>query len=251
MKKRMMAILVASSIMVIPLLQAAETVTKTFQDKPALTRGESEKLRKTKFLLYLGLLGVGTGVLGMSKPVSRLMYPRGRGPYEKGMLTMPEIMEWIFKSTIATAPIFVSGGYVFAKYLPAIGFSSWYSVSYSIAKVCLYYNINANQYRKILTAAELRKPEGLLNAINELYPKRFGAEWKAHMKKLFDTYRTQANQLISKNSFSPVLTDDERDFVRMVELGAGMANLYYGTKPSPKNTVDSAMKLYKELGLLS
>ncbi len=54
-----------------------------------------------------------------------------------------------------------------------------------------------------------------------------------------------------RGSFDEKLTDDERSFVRMVELGAAMANLYYGTKPNRKNAVDSAMKLYKELGILT
>ena len=99
--------------------------------------------------------------------------------------------------------------------------------------------------------AESRKQGAMMQAIDKIYPKRFGADWRNRIDALFKKYGSQANQLISKNSFSPVLTDDERDFVRMVELGAGMANLDYGTKPSPKNTVDSAMKLYKELGLLS
>ena len=53
MKKRMMAILVASSIMVIPLLQAAETVTRTFQDKLALTKRDRIKMLVLKKQPYL------------------------------------------------------------------------------------------------------------------------------------------------------------------------------------------------------
>ena len=123
-----------------------------------------------------------------------------------------------------------------------------HGVSYRVESISQYYNINVSQYRRILIAASLHNPDALIQATDELFPLRFGADWNKRIERLFKKYRKRAEILLKPTTVTR--KKDIRDFVRMVELGAAMANLYYGTKPDPKNTVDSAIQLYKELGLL-
>lgn len=128
-------------------------------------------------------------------------------------------------------------------------------VSVPVEKVSQYYNINIPQYGYILSFAEqrgvkVRDPRLLDLVVNVVYEKRFGLGWRNRMKTLFDTYSEKASSLVRRGSFSEDIGAEERHFVRMVELGAAMASLYYGTQPNRKNAVDSAIKLYKELGYL-
>jgi len=256
MKIKLIMILVACSMVATLLAQAMASTTPTMafplmKDKPALTKEQRVRWRIATPGVYLAIVGLGTGVLGMSERVSALIYAAASNPHIKKFLSKREIAEWVLRATLVSAPVSVPAGYTLQKFLKKHAVARWYNVSHVIAKVCLYYNINANQYRTILTAAESRNADQLNQAINTLYPKRFGSEWRSRMKMLFSQYQADAERLIQQGSFDEKLNDDERDFVRMVELGAAMANLYYGTSPNKKNAVDVAVKLYKELGILS
>jgi len=273
MKKKLIMMLVACSMMATPLAQAMAstrpTMASPMKDKPALNKLQNRAfhLIKATLLAETAALGVWGGAflwdLGFFKyrfgPTSKrsLASLTGMpeedanrtgltGTIEFGEMALADPRQYLAKAGI----IGMLAWYPLQRFVTTKTFAYSYSVSYSIAKVCLYYNINANQYRTILTAAASRNADQLNQAINTLYPKRFGSEWRSRMKMLFSTYKDQALALVKRGSFDEKLSDDERDFVRMVELGAAMANLYYGISPNKKNAVDVAVKLYKELGIL-
>jgi hypothetical protein len=52
-----------------------------------------------------------------------------------------------------------------------------------------------------------------------------------------------------KSSFE--LSGNSKDIVRMIELGAAMADLFYGTKPNSEKAFETAKDFYKEFGLLA
>ncbi len=291
MKKIIMVILVASSIVLIPSIQAVEPATQTFQDKPALT--PSERIVADFLPSYVaGMVGLSGGLASMYL-INKWIEQRARSRMPFRGCTRTEILHgniqlqidrtkylnldidpdptawrraWrpnprtgpstrdIMKALMWGVPGLVVGevvGYKISDMLAVYKLSRNHGVSYRVEKISQYYNINVGQYRTILTAAEQRKADGLIKAIDELYPKRFGSDWRNRMQTLFAKYEAQAPALVKRGSFDKKLNDDERDFVRMIELGAAMANLYYKTQPSRKNVVDSAMKLYKELGYLT
>ena len=272
MKKQFLAVLVALSIGLTPSIQAMEAPAQTFQDKPALTQQQKKAYPVLKALLFAEVAAVGVlgSVLLYQFPLGfkyrqtgdfAKLYLTPRSSVSEGMSNVAEEGAVIMKVVEPRDPrVFMIGGsllnllalHKLPQFILTYIFASWNKIrSYRIAKVCLDYNINVGQYRSILIAAEQRKADGLIKAIDTLYPKRFGADWRNRMQTLFVKYEADASSLVKRGSFDKKLNDDERDFVRMIELGAAMANLYYKTQPSRKNAVDSAIKLYKELGILA
>jgi len=275
MKKKLIMILVACSMVATPLAQAMASTTpimaSPMKDKPALNKLQNRAfhLIKANLLVASASLGVLGGIflwnLGFFKyrtgptrtePITQFFgmtdEVANRGGFTNSIESGGEVLANFPLYLAKVGIIGILARYPLQKIVLTKTFAYWYSVSYSIAKVCLYYNINANQYRKILKAAASRNKDAMMQAIQEIYPKRFGSDWRNRMKTIFSTYKEQALTLVKRGSFDEKLSDDERDFVRMIELGAAMANLYYGTQPRvfKKWAIDSALKLYKELGIL-
>ncbi len=123
-----------------------------------------------------------------------------------------------------------------------------HGVSYRVESISQYYNINVPQYKKLLLAAQSKNMNNLLPAIETVYTQRFGSDWKDRLPMLIKKYSRNAQDLFKRGSFN--LNGAQKEFARMVELGAAMANLFYSTNPNSKKAYDSAVKLYKELGLL-
>jgi len=139
-------------------------------------------------------------------------------------------------------------GYQGVRPLPIFALAKKHGVSYRIEVISQYYDINVGQYYSILVAAKKQDSEKLLKAINVIYTKRFGEDWQEQLKKSFKKYRRRARSFVKESSFEH--GEAVKDFVRMVELGAAMANLYFGTNPNKAHTVNSAIEMYQELGLL-
>jgi hypothetical protein len=139
-------------------------------------------------------------------------------------------------------------GYQGVKPLTIFALAKMHGVSYRTEVISQYYDINVGQYYSILVAAANQKPEKLLQAINTVYIERFGEDWQEQLKKLFKKYRRRARILVKESSFEH--GGDVKDFVRMIELGAAMANLYFETNPNKAHTANSAIEMYQELGLL-
>ncbi len=147
----------------------------------------------------------------------------------------------------------LSGAYVVwkgSKKFSTFAIATFHRVSCRAERISQYYNINVSQYRPIFVsvASEQGNAYALKKAVCEVFPKRFGENWQERLVSLFETYGDKARRVLNYSFFRK--NDDMREFIRMIELGAAMANLHYGTNPDPKNTVNSAISLYKELDLI-
>jgi len=239
MKKMLnLAVFAAISILSIPVLQAVQEQPKAFEDKPALTGIEKAALRGAQSMGILGggIVGAFAGQQAAAKWLSRDDEPIAIG-------------------TIAGISTGGYTGFTAAQSAAIYFLAKLHGVSYRMELISQYYNINLSQYGRLLTAASQKKTDELIKAIDEAYSLRFGTDWKKRLNQLLKQHGGQASFYVeypglSRMGMSAKEKSDVRDFVRMLELGAAMANLYYGTKPNPKNTVDSAIKLYKELELL-
>lgn len=247
MKKFSIVVLAACSILSIPALQAAQEQPQAFEDKPALTRAERAALAGARVTGAAGA-GVAGGLIGVKG--GREILRRSMTEEEKSSPLYEEELERSAAVAHGLAGVGVGGyaGYKGAGSAVIYALAKLHGVSYRVELVSQYYNINVSQYRQILTMASLQNPDALIEAIDEVYPTRFGSDWNKRLEQLFKRYGNRAETLVKHGTFTR--KKNVRDFVRMIELGAAMANLYYGTKPNPKNTVDSATKFYKELGLL-
>ncbi len=216
---------------------------QTFEDKPALSRAERAAL--------MGAKGIGLGVGGLGGGLSALLAAGVAMDKMKKDKDSPKYgvtaLAGFFGSGPATAATGYAG-YKGAEWAAVRALAKLHGVSSRIEAVSQFYNINAPLYRALLGAAELKDLEQILSAINELYAQRFGGNWQERLQKLFKKYRRKGKRLVEKGSFS--LEGDERDFVRMVELGAAMENLYADTQPKKKATIGFAKELYEDLGLL-
>ena len=206
-----------------------------FEDKPALSRAEQG------FLFAAKPIGIGAGVLtGAVAGGVAAENIAPKDPYMLGALMVAGPL----------VPVGAGlGGYVGAKYTRAMALwllARWHGVSKRVEEVSQYYNINTGQYRPILIAAEV-KDSNLLQEIDSLFVLRFGENWKELLNELFKKYKREAT-VLKKGSFK--LDGSKKTFVRMVELGAAMADLYFKTDPKLGNEFRSAKRMYKKLGLL-
>ncbi len=270
MKKHIIVVLAACSILSISALQAAEEQQpQAFEDQPALTKTERAALKSAKVTGAVGGAWLGYRGVGAVSKKSGLFTPEKAAHFSKGLkavnlmpfkerldailnlfYTTPEGRSFMSSGVLGWAGI-GAGGYAGHKGLGSAAIyalAKLHGVSYRIEAISQYYNINLSQYVQILTVASLGNPDALIQAIGEVFPLRFGSDWNKRLERLFQKYSKRAESLIKPTTV--IRKKDERDFIRMIELGAAMANLYYGTNPDPKNTVDSATQLYKELGLL-
>ncbi len=254
MKKRSTEVFAA--ILLISTFSLTEAESSTFEDKPALTQLEWVALRAAQAagVAVGGYGGIMAGMYVGEKAAhilrNPLVDPTPFSPKKAKMQagrTLPGITIGWVGGLGAGAYLGYKGG----KSIAIRVLAKLHSVSYRIEKISKYYNINVPQYEQILIAAESRDIIYLKQAIKEVYSQRFGENWKDLLEKLFKKYGRRAEGLLKRySSLTYVKYDEKKDFLRMVELGAAMANLYYGTDPDPKKTVYLAKDLYKELGLL-
>ncbi|EKD48566.1 MAG: hypothetical protein ACD_64C00252G0001 [uncultured bacterium] len=220
------------------------STVSAFEDKQSLSRAERAFLITLKGVGTVGAWAgaskvgaeVGLSLLGEIDRIDRLSW-KAKDNLKLGSLSLLQAG--------AGGAYF---GYKGGKSLAILALAKFHGVSYRVEAISQYYNINAGQYKSILTAAATQDPEALLQAINGLYEQRFGENWKERLEKLFKKYRKRARILAKESSFNK--KGNLKDFLRMVELGAAMANLYFKTNPNPEYTINSAIELYQELGLL-
>lgn len=261
MKKHLIAVLAACSILSIHALQAAEEQPQAFEDQPALTRAERAALLGAKAVGVVPGALVGRKVGGVAGALAGGV---GGGAAGAGLGGIAEGAEGaaaggligvgLGGGTGAIAGSLVGiglggvAGYRGAGSAAIYALAKLHGVSYRVEAISQYYNINIPQYWQILAVASLQNPDELIQAIDDVFPLRFGSDWNKRLEQLFKKYGKRAESLLKHSTLTR--KKDERDFIRMIELGAAMANLYYGTKPNPKNTFASAKQLYEELGLL-
>jgi len=242
MKKCLMAIISISIV----------TSSVAFVDKPALSGAERAGSAAARAIGTAGgaVFGArrgykwGAGRVAASRPVAASR----RGP----AVGSPTLAAQAAFAGLRTGALGVGAGavvgYQGVKPLTIFALAKIHGVSYRTEVISQYYDINVGQYYSILVAAKKQDSEKLLKAINVIYTKRFGEDWQEQLKKSFKKYRRRARSFVKESSFEH--GGDVKDFVRMVELGAAMANLYFETNPNKAHTVTSAIEMYQELGLL-
>ncbi len=204
-----------------------------FEDKPALTLSEKKALLTAKVVAACGGLAAGFGAVNW--------FARS--------LFVPNL--WWNMGGVLLGSVGAYYGHKVVRHESVHAFAMYHGVGYFIERTSQYYNINIGQYGPLFLNA-IAGPDNavaLKQAIDVLYVQRFGAEWQIRMVTLFETYSERAESLLKYPAFS-AQNDDIKDFIRMIQLGAAMANLYYRTNPDPRNTISSATTLYKELDLL-
>lgn len=237
------------------------SMISAFEDKPALGRAERAALMTAKGIGAAtgGIAGsfaggeVGEGAVSRiaPRPDGSTLYPKGVRYDDKAALLKCEVADMFISGPAIYAGLAggTVGGYKGGKSLAILALAKLHGVPYRVEALSQHYNINVSQYKPILVAAASQSPESLTQAINEVYTQRFGEDWQATMQKLFKKYRRRGRVLVKDSSF--IRKGNLRDFVRMVELGAAMANLYFKTNPNKEYTINSAIELYQELGLLN
>lgn len=218
------------------------STVSAFEDKQSLSRAERA------FLITLKGVGTVGAWAGASKVSGIVGDEIVRGARRLSRLAEDVLLLGVIASFQAAGAGGAYFGYKGGNSLAILALAKFHGVNYRVEAISQYYNINAGQYKSILTAAATQDPEALLQAINGLYEQRFGENWKERLEKLFKKYRKRARILAKESSFNK--KGNLKDFLRMVELGAAMANLYFKTNPNPEYTINSAIELYQELGLL-
>ena len=222
------------------------STVSAFEDKQSLSRAERA------FLITLKGVGTVGAWAGASKVGAEVGTSLGKEIDRSARLSNDAKNVLVCVGTLAPFQAAGAGGaylgYKGGNSLAILALAKFHGVNYRVEAISQYYNINAGQYKSILTAAATQDPEALLQAINGLYEQRFGENWKERLEKLFKKYRKRARILAKESSFNK--KGNLKDFLRMVELGAAMANLYFKTNPNPEYTINSAIELYQELGLL-
>lgn len=212
-----------------------------FEDKPALTTAERAvlaggKVAGTAVGLFTATAAGATAASELSR--SSIQSPLSRGNTEAALSG----------AIVGTGALGGYAGNKAGEYLGIKALAKYHSVSAKVEATSIYYNINISQYRPILLAAEAKDAKLLLEAINELFPNRFGVQWKANFSTLFNKYKRSINIILA----TPVkeLSNDKKEFIRYLELGAAMACLFYNTNPKKDDMFSLARKMYEELGIL-
>lgn len=245
------------------------SIISAFEDKPALTRMEKTALIAGRAVGSVAGAGVGSNVGARTGFAIGTHYGKKMGRkvgHEEGSKG-GGVVGGILGAEVGEAHGFVYGGAggliaggitgiapgAFIGYKtvkPAITYAlaKYHGVSYRTELVSQYYNVNIAQYRPILTASEKGDSEMLIEAIKHIFPQRFGDEWEKRLLRLFKKYGNRSSRLIEKSSFSEEA--GLKDYLRFVELGAAMSNLYFETNPNLKQRFSLAKKLYQALGFL-
>ncbi len=140
-----------------------------------------------------------------------------------------------------------TGGYTAMDALATQLFARQNGVSYSVQKIALFYDINVEQYRAVLERAQTKNSTALCDALSVLLAQHCGANWQKELSEFLTHYRDFAAYLIGLKRSS--LNERELLMLRMIEIGAALENLYFGSKPSKKQMVAQAAKLYQQIGI--
>ena len=215
------------------LLLCATLGLQAFEDLPALTR--------KKRIAQVVMRSVGAIVGTVGGPVWVACEARRRRMYDENKLI-------IVGAGIST--VGAIAGYKAMDFFATQIFAYQHEVGRAIQKISLFYNINIEQYRSILQAATKVKIDKnyaeLCDALRVLYSQRFGADWQGKLEDFFTHYREYAIYLSGLKAV--VLDKQERELLRMIEIGAALESLCFGTKASRKTMVQQAVKLYQLLG---
>ena len=138
-----------------------------------------------------------------------------------------------------------------------------HNVSIPIERISIEYDVNIEQYRPLLEAAERKNAEQLRAVIQEIFPKRFGKNWERYFN-LLGSYPNQLRtkmyldpEFIAKidfryGSLNPQIAAWFAAAIRILRLGAAMAHLYEGTQQGFIDTtwIPKALSLYQMLGFI-
>ena len=223
-----------------------------FEDKPALTSGERTALIASKAVgtAYGALKGAVIGAsagrsvgthsallseeLGLAKRYST--DPNQRGRIGSGV------------GAVAGGAVGGTAGYSGSRAAAIFALAKRHGVNFPVEKVSIFYDINLGQYRGLLLAAEEGNMERLIQLIPKKFQQRFGQDWQSEMQTLFEKYADDAVRIMTDRRKR--ISDKKKKFIRMVELGAAMANLLYKTNPNRKQAYNAALQFYQDLGLL-
>lgn len=200
---------------------------QAFQDAPSLT-GRQRAAR-------IALRGIGASVGLVGIPV----IATSRDPYHRD--------DTQAACGMALCVAGFTGGYTAMDMLAIKLFARQNGVSYSVQKIALFYDLNVEQYRAVLERAQVKNSTELRDALSVLLAKHCGANWQKELSEFLMHYRDFATYLVGLKRSS--LNERELLMLRMIEIGAALENLYFGSKPSKKQMVAQAAKLYQQIGL--
>ncbi len=149
---------------------------------------------------------------------------------------------------IAAGAVGAGAGYMTTGYLGSRLMAWRHGVTYRIEKVTRYFNINIEQYRPLLLAAYEKDRQALRAIMLKIYEERFGPNWQKELKEFLTHYIGYAKYLAQKRA--KILKINEKELIRMVELGAALESIYFDTKYSRKTMVDEALAIYYFLGVI-
>ncbi len=121
-----------------------------------------------------------------------------------------------------------------------------HGVSVKTELLCRYYKINVAQYKDLIVAAQKADVQAMKKAMDVIYAQRFGAAWRTQLQDALYTFENYADFVMKKSRKS--LSDHHADYMRMIELGVALDAIYYGKKPTYKNSIALARGMYLTLG---
>ncbi len=139
-------------------------------------------------------------------------------------------------------------GYNLGGYLINRGIAWRHGVRYSTEKICRFFNLNIGQYKTLVLSAEKKDLKEIREALADFYEKRFGQTWKKRLFNLLYKYDCYASYLVKNKK--KLLSESERDLLRMIEIGAAINTIYDSKKPSAVKCVEAACTMYQLLGFM-
>ena len=204
-------------------------VSSAFEERPALSR-------KAKAVLYIaravgGLLGATAGI--------PLAYYGARSYYQKEQI-------YIFSGAVACAMTGATIGATCANSMANMICARRHKVNVRAERVSRYYAINIDQYWPLVQAAIKKDAKALNNAITECFNEHFGQSWQADLEDLLLNYPDFAAYLRAVKKKK--MNKKEADLIRIIELGAALENIYFGSKISRKLMIAQAQKMFPFIG---
>ncbi len=205
------------------------------EDRPALSSRE----REIKDAIQSGGALVG-GALGFGA----LAYP-----WYRSRRRLPAHIQYgLLASSSIPALSGAVIGYHKGRNLSTYILAKRHKVDYHVEEVSQYYDINVNQYRPILIAAQNKDEAHLKDAVIQVFGERFGADWQRLLYDGFTKYGNYLHYLFRENPAKLSLQD--ANLRRMIEIGAALENIYFNKQPSFRNVIKEAAQLYGFLDFL-
>ncbi len=119
-------------------------------------------------------------------------------------------------------------------------------------KISQFYDININQYGAVLSAADERDKEAIKTEMDTVLAQQFGSHWRQKIADCFKFDNYLFYLLNKRQKKNAEFTDQEKEDIRLIELGAALEDLYVCTTPSKENKriIKSALALYEFLDLV-